>query len=1090
MGSHRWIVKLLFALLLAVMLAFPTGVLPADAATFDSEYCTTQLSGTWNGAQYTCTIESGNTGTMATILTLSYHLGGVRDRIVVSTGATLNVTGSLYLNGGELHNDGSASVGDSGSISVRYASDMVANGLLTNDGALTNDGEMAVLHAEFVEGALRNYGTFTNNYTLNNYSTTFENWGTFTSNSFFNNYGGAEVRNGGAFENTGFLYNDGNLTVGVWASYAGDFMNSSTGNLIVQNGGSLTLTTGASLTNNGTIDIDAASRMHAYGPLTNAATGEITSDGTFHAENLSNLAGSHFTNNGTGAFTVGASVSNNGLFDNYGALAFDASANTFHNGNQFNNYGTIASTAIIRNLTTAVIENRGVFNNNFSARLYNDGTINNYCLSIFQDSGLIFGNAPVDLCVAPHIGSADHTTFIVGTAGSFAVTTTGSPTPDISRSGDALPSGATFTDSGNGTALLAGTPAAGTVGVYHFTFTANNGVSPNATQSFTLTVNKANATSSVTSSQHPSSFGQSVAFTAHVSPAHTGGTVEFRLDGNTISGCGAISLVSGEATCSPGSLSVGSHAVIVYYSGDANYNPSDNSTSPLTQTVNRADTTTTLYTSGTPSILGDSVTFTAQVIPTPDGGTVTFEDGSTDLCTGVALSGGQAICATSSLTIGLHTITASYSGDANYNASSTNGTQTVNYPVPTITSLSPTSAAVNAPDFTLTITGTNLFATSVVRWNGSDRATTYVSSTKLTASITKNGLSAAGNASVTVYNPTPGGGISNPAIFIITPANSAVTLTSSLNPSTLGEAVTFAATVTQTVVGASSRSLVRRLEAVPGGTMTFYASGGVLGTAALNATGLATFTTSSLVAGTHPITATYSGDANFGGGASNQVNQVVNNPTPTITTINPTSASVNAPDFTLNITGTNFVNSSVVRWNGSDRATTFGSSTKLTATISKNDLSAAGTAQVTVYNPAPGGGTSNAQTFTITPTASAITVVLTSSCNPCMLVQTVRLTAAVTNTVGASSSPASARRLDAVPGGTITFQDSGTNIAGCVNVGLSGAGQAVCATVLAGGRHTITAQYSGDANFNPALGTLTQDISYLLLLPSIKKNAP
>ena len=78
--------------------------------------------------------------------------------------------------------------------------------------------------------------------------------------------------------------------------------------------------------------------------------------------------------------------------------------------------------------------------------------------------------------------------FVVGTAGAFIVTATGVPTPTIVRTGT-LPAGVTFTDNGNGTATLAGTPAAGAGGVYPLTFTASNGVSPDATQAFTLTVN-------------------------------------------------------------------------------------------------------------------------------------------------------------------------------------------------------------------------------------------------------------------------------------------------------------------------------------------------------------------------------------------------------------------------------------------------------------------------------------------------------------------------------------------------------------------------------------------------------------------------
>ena len=98
----------------------------------------------------------------------------------------------------------------------------------------------------------------------------------------------------------------------------------------------------------------------------------------------------------------------------------------------------------------------------------------------------------------PAITSANSTTFVVGTAGSFSVTTTGLPTPSIARSGT-LPSGVTFTDNGDGTATLAGTPAAGTGGAYPLTFTASNGVGSNAVQNFTLTVNQAPAITSANS---------------------------------------------------------------------------------------------------------------------------------------------------------------------------------------------------------------------------------------------------------------------------------------------------------------------------------------------------------------------------------------------------------------------------------------------------------------------------------------------------------------------------------------------------------------------------------------------------------------
>ncbi|HKF03120.1 MAG TPA: hypothetical protein VKB49_12450, partial [Candidatus Sulfotelmatobacter sp.] len=90
------------------------------------------------------------------------------------------------------------------------------------------------------------------------------------------------------------------------------------------------------------------------------------------------------------------------------------------------------------------------------------------------------------------ITSATSTTFTVSTPGTFTVTTTGVPTPSVAETG-ALPSGVTFTDNGNGTATLGGTPAAGTAGSYVISITANNGVGSPANQTFTLSVNTTQA---------------------------------------------------------------------------------------------------------------------------------------------------------------------------------------------------------------------------------------------------------------------------------------------------------------------------------------------------------------------------------------------------------------------------------------------------------------------------------------------------------------------------------------------------------------------------------------------------------------------
>ena len=93
----------------------------------------------------------------------------------------------------------------------------------------------------------------------------------------------------------------------------------------------------------------------------------------------------------------------------------------------------------------------------------------------------------------------------------------------------------------------------------------------------------------------------------------------------------------------------------------------------------------------------------------------------------------------------------------------------------------------------------------------------------------------------------------------------------------------------------------------------------------------------------------------------------INNPLPTLTSLNPSSRRAESDSFTLSLNGTNFVQSSVVNWNGSPLVTTYVSATELQASIPAANIVTEGSADITVYNPVPVGGTSNALTFTIDP---------------------------------------------------------------------------------------------------------------------------
>ncbi len=93
----------------------------------------------------------------------------------------------------------------------------------------------------------------------------------------------------------------------------------------------------------------------------------------------------------------------------------------------------------------------------------------------------------------------------------------------------------------------------------------------------------------------------------------------------------------------------------------------------------------------------------------------------------------------------------------------------------------------------------------------------------------------------------------------------------------------------------------------------------------------------------------------------------INNPQPQVTSLSPSSLQAGAAPFTLTVNGSNLVQTATVQWNGNPRATQFVSVSQLTASIPASDVSAQNTAQVNVFAPPPGGGTSSALPFTIQP---------------------------------------------------------------------------------------------------------------------------
>ncbi|MBL8205914.1 MAG: hypothetical protein JNM09_16890, partial [Blastocatellia bacterium] len=282
---------------------------------------------------------------------------------------------------------------------------------------------------------------------------------------------------------------------------------------------------------------------------------------------------------------------------------------------------------------------------------------------------------------------------------------------------------------------------------------------------------------------------------------------------------------------------------------------------------------------------------------------------------------------------------------------------TVNNPTPNLTSLTPATATAGGADFTLTIAGTNFVNGAQVKFNGADRATTFVSATQLTINVVAADLANAGAATITVVNPAPGGGVSNQLNL---PINNPAPLLTSLNPATV---VMGSPATNVTLMGNHFRpnSIVK----VNGADRTTS----FVSATQLQMTLTAADLTNATILKLSVLTPTP------GGGTSEELNFIVGNPMPTITTLTPASVIVGSSTFTLAINGSNFLNNSQVKFNGADRATTFVSATNLTIEVTAADITSTGTATIAVVNPAPGGGTSNTVNLPINnPAPGAITL--------------------------------------------------------------------------------------------------------------------
>ena len=314
--------------------------------------------------------------------------------------------------------------------------------------------------------------------------------------------------------------------------------------------------------------------------------------------------------------------------------------------------------------------------------------------------------------LAPAITTVNATTFEVGVAGSFTVGSDGFPgagTMSVTDGGATLPSGVSFVDNGDETATLSGTPDAGTGGTYPFTITAANGVTPDATQVFTLTVDEA---PTITSADHATfGVGAPSSFTITMAGFPRGASASFA-DGTPTLPTGVVFVDNGNGTATlsgtPATGSIGTYPIPLTVTNGI----SPDGAQGFTLTVASAGTTTALSSPTNPSLVGESVTLVATVaVVAPSTGsptgTVHFDDGGTVIagCGSEVVSSGIASCVTSFVDARVHTLGATYSGDADFALSvAAPLMQTVNSAATTMTIASSSNPAVTGESVTYTVT--------------------------------------------------------------------------------------------------------------------------------------------------------------------------------------------------------------------------------------------------------------------------------------------------------------------------------------------------------------------------------------------------
>jgi len=642
----------------------------------------------------------------------------------------------------------------------------------------------------------------------------------------------------------------------------------------------------------------------------------------------------------------------------------------------------------------------------------------------------------------------------------------------------------------------------------HAAFTTSNTSYTNANSpNDGLIVTKTTTTTAVVSSANPSVTGQLVSFTATVTPTGFGtaptGTVTFSVNGTNVSTIN----VSANGSISTATLTIptaqiplpdGANSIVATYNGDTNYNGSHSPNTAgtwLVQQVNPAATTITLAPSINSAVVGQGVTLTAYITVNSPGtatdaaqptGTVTFwntisgipqnmgtfsivpaPSGLANTWVATCQTGSAGPPACSALPEGQLSLTAVYSGDANYRTStSTVLTQIVN---------KPTVVVVTVPNANPVIYGTAVTLTSTVTPNPPgagtptgnlqfyDGGTLLVTEPLVAGQATYTVTLGPGQHAigVTYQGDANFQGYIEPSVSVlVNRIPTAISVTSSAPTAVASQVITFTAQISPNAPAGAMQ---------PTGQVQFTSDGATIGVNTL-VSGVATITVANLMPGLHQIQAIYTGDLGWAATTSAYIPETIT----AAQTVTQLTSSANPSVYGQQVTFTVGV---AVTLTGTvpaagqiqlyDNAVGIGVPVSITS----------GTATVTVPSFSPG-------THYITATFIGSTSFNTSTSAALVLVVNKAPTATVLVVVPTTTTSNQSATLTAVvsvpapgsgtPTGTVTFTDttSGT-VLGTAPLSVIGGVVTASTTTTqlnqSGGARLLTATYSGDSNF--ATGT-------------------